>query len=421
MEEKIRERKPKREFSNDQRNAILQYLLSRSNMGKMKKGSINAAATQFKCHPLTISRIWKRALENQQATDEVSLNAASRKGNSGRKRKDFTENVKKINELPAHKRKNIRMLAREINVPKTTLFRILKRRENVKEENNAVIEPHLLTDENKRERVKFCLSKIAANGYFENFFDTVHIDKKWFYLTRVGETLQLTLSEKPSQQICRTKGFIAKVMFLAAVARPRFNEQNYCTFDGKIGIWPFTKQVAAKRENQNRPKGSIETKSLDSITEDEVKKVMLEKLYPAIKRLWPTESTTVPIHIQQGNAKPHVDENDPCLVREGTENWWNIRLKSQPANSPDFNVLELGFFHSIRSLEHQKDIKNIDDLVAATEKAFYELSPQTLNMTFLSYQHAMMSALKENGSCKTPITLECSPSIISSALKFLAE
>ena len=32
-------------------------------------------------------------------------------------------------------------------------------------------------------------------------------------------------------------------MFLAAVARPRYDEEGNCYFDGKLGIWPFVRQA----------------------------------------------------------------------------------------------------------------------------------------------------------------------------------
>jgi hypothetical protein len=51
-------------------------------------------------------------------------------------------------------------------------------------------------------------------------------------------------------------------MFLAAVARPRYDPEGECTFDGKIGMFPFVKRVAAKRTSKNCEKGTIETKVL---------------------------------------------------------------------------------------------------------------------------------------------------------------
>ena len=32
-------------------------------------------------------------------------------------------------------------------------------------------------------------------------------------------------------------------MFLSVVVRPRYNDEGNCTFDGKIGIWPFVRKV----------------------------------------------------------------------------------------------------------------------------------------------------------------------------------
>jgi hypothetical protein len=51
-----------------------------------------------------------------------------------------------------------------------------------------------------------------------------------------------------------------KVMFLAAVARPRYDPEGECTFDGKIGMFPFVERVAAKRTSKNLEKRKVETK-----------------------------------------------------------------------------------------------------------------------------------------------------------------
>ena len=71
--------------------------------------------------------------------------------------------------------------------------------------------------------------------------------------------LYLTEGKIPPAQRIRHKDHIDKVMFLSAVARPRYDKNGICTFDGKIGIWPFTKQVAAQQTSINRPGGTMET------------------------------------------------------------------------------------------------------------------------------------------------------------------
>jgi hypothetical protein len=50
-------------------------------------------------------------------------------------------------------------------------------------------------------------------------------------------------------------------MFLTAVAKPRYDEQGKETFDGKIGIWAFVKETAAKNDSKNRLKGTMELKT----------------------------------------------------------------------------------------------------------------------------------------------------------------
>ena len=51
-----------------------------------------------------------------------------------------------------------------------------------------------------------------------------------------------------------------KVMFLTAVAKPRYDDQENVTFDGKIGIWGFVKETPAKNDSKNRLKGTMEVK-----------------------------------------------------------------------------------------------------------------------------------------------------------------
>ena len=59
-------------------------------------------------------------------------------------------------------------------------------------------------------------------------------------------------------------------------------------------------------------------------------------------------------------------------------------MSNHPPNSPDFNVLELGFSNSIKVLQHHYTPKIIDDLVAITEVSFADLDCMNLNNVFLS-------------------------------------
>ena len=55
-------------------------------------------------------------------------------------------------------------------------------------------------------------------------------------------------------------------MFLAAVARLRFDSLGNEVFSGKIGIYPFTTLEPSKRSSKNRIAGTLETKPILSVT-----------------------------------------------------------------------------------------------------------------------------------------------------------
>ncbi|GJV86140.1 hypothetical protein Tco_1526038 [Tanacetum coccineum] len=139
-------------------------------------------------------------------------------------------------------------------------------------------------------------------------------------------------------------------MFLAAVARPRFDMSGHEIFSGKIGIFPFTTLEQAKRSSKNRVAGTLETKPILSVTKDVTRSWLIHKVLPAIRAKWP-QGHTGPIFIQQDNVKPHIDVNDVEFLQEVSRDGFDIRLRFQPPNSPDLNVLDLSFFRAIQSLQ----------------------------------------------------------------------
>uniref|UniRef100_A0A8I6YVX6 Uncharacterized protein n=1 Tax=Hordeum vulgare subsp. vulgare TaxID=112509 RepID=A0A8I6YVX6_HORVV len=93
--------------------------------------------------------------------------------------------------------------------------------------------------------------------------NVVHIDEKWFTVTNKNKTYYLLDGEEePTMPI--HGNCIGKVMILTGVARPWWDSEGNVTFSGKIGIWPFVKEVPAQRKSDNRTKGTIETKSIKS-------------------------------------------------------------------------------------------------------------------------------------------------------------
>ncbi|KAF0709336.1 hypothetical protein AaE_012907 [Aphanomyces astaci] len=233
------------------------------------------------------------------------------------------------------------------------------------------------------------------NGTFSfiSMDNYVHVDEKWFYLTKVNRRYYVYDDEEVAA--VKSKHFITKVMFLAAVARPRFDPHTRRVFDGKIGVWPFVDVVAAKRKSVNRDKGTLVTVPL-SVNAEVYYDTVVTKVIPAIKSKFPSSTTSSgKVIIQQDNASPHKCVTTRKLDDRGIS---GIEIANQPSNSPDFNVLDLGFFNSIQSLQHQKSTRSIEELVDAVQAAFYEMPVATLSKTLITLQKVMEMSIAIHGS-----------------------
>ena len=238
-------------------------------------------------------------------------------------------------------------------------------------------------------RIEFCRSNInMERGLFNEMMDVIHVDEKWFYMTQNSRKYYLGPDEEEPHRTTKSKRFPTKVMFLAAVARPRWNTNENRQFDGKIGLWPFTKIEIAQRNSRNRPTGTPVTKALDSVTNVVYRRFIIDELLPAIRDKWP-QRNPVKISIQQDNARPHIAPSDPEFLEAVSELGMNIELICQPPNSPDLNVLDLGFFNAIQGLQNKASPKNIDELVMAVEESFKHLHWKKLNNVFLTLQKVM--------------------------------
>ena len=127
-----------------------------------------------------------------------------------------------------------------------------------------------LTKDNKKVRLKFCLSmldkiSLPHEQKFMNMDNIVHIGEKWFNLSKTIESYYLLTNEKEPLRTCQSKIFITIVMFLAAIARPQFDDDGNITFSEKIGIFPFFTKEPPKRSSINRLAGTLETKAMTSM------------------------------------------------------------------------------------------------------------------------------------------------------------
>ncbi|ETV77602.1 hypothetical protein H257_08513 [Aphanomyces astaci] len=253
------------------------------------------------------------------------------------------------------------MLSSTSGIPKTSLWRLLKSKKLKRR--TSRIKP-MMSDTDKEARAVFARSFLreAMNQmHWHDMLDRVHIDEKWFYVTLINRRYYLWHDEPVAVRKGSSKRHIVKVMFLTAVARPRYDCAKKSTWDGKIGMWPFVTKAPAQRTSKNRVRGTIVTTPM-TVTKPIYRHFLLQHVIPSIKLLWPSRRDN-PIYIQQDNARPHVGVDDLAVAAAGCSDGWHIQLVAQPAMSPDFNVLDLRFFNSIQALQHRQVVTGIDDLI----------------------------------------------------------
>ncbi|KAF4316825.1 hypothetical protein G195_009738 [Phytophthora kernoviae 00238/432] len=135
---------------------------------------------------------------------------------------EVTELVKSV---PLHSCKSIRVLAAAVKIPCTALQRYLAC--SVICQVYSRVKPALKA-EHKKKSFKFALQHVSrsfgARLYrFDHMYGVMHVDEKWFNLYTALSKFYITTNEKVIYRSCVNKRYIGKIMFLAAVARPRFD------------------------------------------------------------------------------------------------------------------------------------------------------------------------------------------------------
>ncbi|ETV67858.1 hypothetical protein H257_15982 [Aphanomyces astaci] len=365
-----------RELTTDDKTEVVKYLQDRMSLGKLPHGSIKAGAAALNLNRKTVSGIWKDFLTQGSSPSKKA-------GRVGRKLRYTPEHVTQlVQELPQEERSTMRDIATATGLTMGTICRNLK--SGTLERRSSRLKP-LLTDENRTERIEFCRSDGSglAELPFLDMHDVVHLDEKWFNADKDRRKVYLTKGERIGRRACKSKRFIPKVMFLAAVARPQYDDAGNLIFDGKIGMWPFVTSTPAIRTSRNRPAGTIYGHYSGQRERRGAK-------MPSVSKR---------VVIQHDNASPHASVSDGVLdaIQGHFADGWEFRVRRQPPNSPDLNVLDLGFFASIQALQYKSVSRTVDDVIRSTLAAFDELSEEKLDNVFLTLQAVMRIVLEHNG------------------------
>jgi hypothetical protein len=337
----------------------------RSKNGRLGKHDTTTVSQQFGVRIRTTQRIWERG--KNQLSQNIPVKVPSlKKGKCGRKA--IPIDLENLRNIPLQQRMTIEDVSSRLGIIKSRMQRYLKK--GMLRQHSSSVKPYL-TEDNKKTRLKWCIDMIDQSllddPRFKDLFDVVFIDEKWFYLYQKLERYYLLPDEDESHHLCKNKNYIPRIMFLCVVARPRFRD-GVCVFDGKIGCFPLVTIEHAIRDSPYRLHGEEVIKPIQSITRDLIREFMINRVLPAIRAKWPREDVHKPIYIQQNNPPTHLKADDPQFCQFAKQDGFDIQLICQPANSPDFNVLDLGFFRAIQAIQYKKNAKTMKDLIPVVQE-----------------------------------------------------
>jgi hypothetical protein len=205
-------------------------ILARNGPGHLKFGVTKQLSQELEVPDRVLRRIWKNGLGG------IGNVVNKKAGRCGRKRVEL--DAASLVAIPLPQRTTLRDVAANLNMSLTTVHARLQQKEF--RHRTSDLKPDL-TLANLKARIQYCLDNLEPHSLpddptFKAMFNVVHIDEKWFYRTRKSQGFYMGNNEENPKRSTRNKNYIEKIMFLAAVARPRFDSDGNCTFDGKIGI-----------------------------------------------------------------------------------------------------------------------------------------------------------------------------------------
>ncbi|RQM27181.1 hypothetical protein B5M09_007135 [Aphanomyces astaci] len=138
---------------------MVQHLLTKCTpSGKLGMRAADTVAEMFGCTPTTVRRIWKRASVDLSGNKTISHSVGQQMMGKNRRKQVYTDLPQRIQTIP-------HVIAKYSSVVKASL-----------------------TDFNKVCRLNWALDQVRdINGekFIDAMYDTVHVDEKWFFMTRL--------------------------------------------------------------------------------------------------------------------------------------------------------------------------------------------------------------------------------------------
>jgi hypothetical protein len=369
----IRKKRTSVNLSHSKRESVYLTLESMMENGHLPRCARIKVAKMFGTNKQTVGRIWSRGRESLSNTTSGVFDVSSWKKSSGRKPKYQRSDLgEKLRELPLRSRRTSRDSAVALGISQGLFFYLMKKYKIFRAATLAA--KPTLTPKHRSQRVSFVQQNRSEDtpSHFDPQFQTIHFDEKRFLKEETRLRAYWADDEEAIAETVQHKAHIEKVMFLAAVARPRRFRQRWGSeqvsvdiidgelvtnlfgpnnsslasnsingeddsgsgwyFNGKVGLYPIVETTFAIRNSVNRKKGTPVLKPI-SMTAAVYRDFILNKLLPDIVKNCPPEMRLFPILIQHDIAPPHKINNEVfnshCLELAGCfTNQHKVRIQT---------------------------------------------------------------------------------------------
>ena len=376
-----------------------------------------------------------------------SSGTIQRKLGSGAKVSVMTEAVKrKLVEILIEHKGDIDFITWEEEIAKDKRFTKTPKRESIrrwwiKECGGIYVSKKsrpLISQETAKLRVEFCKKYLSLS---EELCPQIHLDEGYAYTIRLcrklksikpGMIIEHPLGYKPPKQPVQSRRHIPKILLTVVIARPE-KKEGIGFYGGKIALLRCTKQVVAQKSSKNHKRGSI-YKIYSSLNSNLFKNQITKKIFPSIKSnqslldksqrfcrqltskypgyKLPQGCRWADLFLQLDNAPPHCKRSKrllPMITKAGGRNVLSgsyygpkVRLLYQPPDSPDLNVLDLGFFTILwtkihKLLKENDQIPSLDDVWDAAQLAWSNISSVDIEVLFRTLHVRMEQVIECNG------------------------
>jgi hypothetical protein len=345
---------------------------------KLRRGIRKQLSLELGVKPNMLTNLAQNYRNQVNANGYMNVSLAPmKKGRVGRKngltnalrRRIHRKNTVTKGRLP------IRTMALQLGIGRNRLFRYMKIMSN--RYKRSWLRPKL-TEDQRMQRIRF-ITKLR-NGprsmEFKDQLNTIVVDESWFYLYKDRKLVRLFPGDQMfASDKVQHKSHIPKIMFLTALARP----QPERGFNGKIGIWRIQEEKICEKTNRYHRAGDVYVH--DCTLNAALYQQFMMKVFKKIKEKMPWMRGQEVI-VQQDGAPSHKGRgNLDYFHREGQKHGWNIKVITQPAQSPDLNINDLAFFRSFKCrVENVKDGANdLDSLYRAVLRAWNNYDSETLH------------------------------------------